>query len=80
MHMHMLHMHMLHMHMLHMHMRMHMSCTCHARAMHVPCMCQVALPGGTILVLTCGDPTGNKRRLLGSGGSSAATPGTQVCA
>ena len=36
MHMHMLHMHMLHMHMLHMHMRMHMSCTCHARAMHAP--------------------------------------------
>ena len=59
-----MHMHM-HMH-IHMHMHMHMY--------------QIALPGGTILVLTCCDPTGDKRRLLGSGRSSPATPGPQVCA
>ena len=65
-------------------MHMHMPCT-HMH-MHMPCMhmhmhmCQIALPGGTILVLTCGDPTGDKKRLLGSGSSSPATPGSQVCA
>ena len=57
-------------------MHMHMPCT-HMR-MHMD-MCQIALPGGTILVLTCGDPTGDKKRLLGSGSSSPATPGSQVC-
>lgn len=36
---------------------------------------KIALPGGTILVLTCSEPAGDKKRLLGSGSSSPATPG-----